>query len=117
MFVWFIDIIIIIIAMFSFLSTVVETTFKSAALVVGGAALFAYATNPSDESLSQHIKDSTPTPIGTGLLKDAAIYALTSKSVKDYKLCKVATVNIADGNKVTFFGVFNNWFAMKKENK
>lgn len=107
-------ILLLVLAMFSLLGVLVETTFKAALIVGVGATLFAYSTNPTDESLKTHIKSETPTFFGSEMVKDVVLNACTTNNIKDYKVCKVATINIVGGSRVKFIGAFSNWVCITK---
>lgn len=95
------------------------TTFVGGTLAVSGVALAAL-TKPEEKSFNEFFdnfiksydnryKTNTFLDGIIDTTKTLAVNTVSSKSFNDWFLWRVATVNFADGNKMTFIGTLKGW--------
>jgi hypothetical protein len=94
--------------MFRFLSTIVKAGTALTIFGVSGIGLFAYSTNPTDESFNDYHRRKELETSGIKTIDNLIIDNVIQPRFDDYKVCKIAIVQ-SENKESGYLGAMNNW--------
>lgn len=89
----------------NFTSNVIKTTVGTVLALLGGASIVLYLTKPTQAMLTKDIEKY----LGSDLVTKGMTWT-SDFDERDYLIVKTTKVDFPDGKRVTFLGIFQNWF-------